>query len=151
MNIDAILKLIPHRYPFLLIDRVLDLIPEKSIKVLKNVTINEHFFSGHFSDQPRMPSILIPEAMAQSLAILAVKTMQSKNLELADGIFFFGGIDNLNFIHPVIPGDTLIIETELTKFKSILWKCSSKATVENKIVCTAELLAAYKPSNEEQT
>lgn len=143
MGIPEILKLIPHRYPLLLIDNVLSIEPGISIRTIKNITVNE---AGHFPEMPMMPSTLILEAMAQSLAILAVKTMQSQsqNIDPTKGSFFFAGINNANFIHQATPGDSLIIEIISPKTKRGFWKCSATASVDNKIICTADLIAAYK-------
>ncbi|MEO8402643.1 MAG: 3-hydroxyacyl-ACP dehydratase FabZ [Gammaproteobacteria bacterium] len=148
MRIQEILQLIPHRYPFLLIDEVVDFIAGKSLKAIKNVTADEPFFAGHFFDNPMMPSILIPEAMAQTLAILASKTMQAQNIDVGEGVFLFAGIDNAHFLQSVIPGDQLMIETVLGKSRSNFWKCSSTASVGNKVVCTADLVAAYSKSKQ---
>src|SRR5665647_2612287 len=113
MDINEITKLLPHRYPFLLIDRVLSMEPDKSIVALKNVTINEPFFPGHYPHHPVMPGVLIIEAMAQASALLSFKTLESKPDEKS--VYYFAGIDGARFKRPVTPGDQLIIKVELTR------------------------------------
>lgn len=145
MNIQEILKLIPHRYPFLLIDRVESFTAGESLRAIKNVTVNEPHFTGHWPGNPVMPGVLIVEAMAQATAILAFKTMEVQGTPRSeDGIFYFAGVDNVRFKQPVVPGDQLLIETKLGKSKSGIWMCSATATVDNKVVCTADLIAAYR-------
>jgi len=147
-SIQEILALMPHRYPFILIDRVEELIPGESIKVIKNVTINEPFFTGHFPDNPVMPGVLILEAMAQATAFLAIKTTENQNLPRSGNeIFLFAGVDKARFKQPVIPGDQLIIEASLGRSKAGIWKSSAKAFVKDKLVSSAELLAAYRDVN----
>ena len=113
LDIQAVLKHLPHRYPFLLIDRVLDCEPGKKIRALKNVTINEPFFQGHFPHFPVMPGVLIIEAMAQGAAILSFRTMN--HLPDENSVYYFVGIDNARFKRPVTPGDQLLLEVELVR------------------------------------
>src|SRR5437763_3752510 len=125
MDIHEILKLLPHRYPILLIDRVLELEIGKSVIALKNVTINETFFNGHFPDRPVMPGVLILEAMAQAGGILAYKSSNSKS---SDGIlYYFAGIDHARFRRVVEPGDQLRLEVKVLRSKRDVWKLEGNA------------------------
>ncbi|NLJ41610.1 MAG: 3-hydroxyacyl-ACP dehydratase FabZ [Clostridiales bacterium] len=137
IEIDEIMKRIPHRYPFLLIDRVLELEPGKKGIGLKNVTINEPFFQGHFPGIPIMPGVLIVEAMAQ-LGAVAVLSMPEHKNRLA----FFAGIDNMRFRRKVIPGDQLRLEIEIIKIKGVLGKGVGTATVEGDIAAHGTILFA---------
>lgn len=136
-----IMKYMPHRYPFLLVDRVVDIDYEKSIKVLKNVTINEHFFAGHFSDYPVMPGVLIIEAMAQSAGILNVLSFGANK---ANEICFFAAINNARFKRQVIPGDSLIFNIELINTKRGVSKYQASATVDNVVAAEAEIIIVKK-------
>lgn len=145
ISINEILSLLPHRYPFVLIDRVLDCKVEESISALKNITINELYFTGHFPGNPVMPGVLILEAMAQAMAILAMKTLQARGVEkTGNEIFYFAGIDKVRFKQPVVPGDQLILDVRLTRQKKDILKAEGVATVNGAVVCTANLMAAYK-------
>lgn len=136
---DDILSFLPHRFPFLLVDRILNLEPGKSITGLKNVTVNEPFFQGHFPGFPIMPGVLILEAMAQTGIIFA---KISEPELLGDKFMLFAGIDEVRFRKPVLPGDQLILELTLLKRKSSIWKLSGKAMVEGELVADALLIAA---------
>lgn len=138
-GIEEIMRLLPHRYPFLLVDRILEGEPGVRIKGLKNVTSNEPFFQGHFPGEPIMPGVLILEAMAQTGIILA-KFTEPKDLE--GKLLVFAGMDEVRFRRPVRPGDRLIMDLELVKRKSTLWKMAGKATVDGEIVAEAILMAA---------
>lgn len=142
MDITEILRYLPHRYPFLLIDRVLAYEPGKSIEALKNVTINEPFFVGHFPHHPVMPGVLIIEAMAQAAAILSFVTMGAK----ADNksIYYFVGIDNARFKRPVTAGDSLRITVNLTRHVRGIWKFSAVARVEDVVAAEAELMCTVR-------
>lgn len=143
MNIDEILKYLPHRYPFLLIDRVLSLDPDERIVALKNVTINEPFFVGHFPYHPVMPGVLIIEAMAQSAAIL---TFKSRNTLPDDkSIYYFVGIDNARFKRPVVPGDALELHVGIVRETRGLWKFKGEARVAGQLAAEAELLCTLRP------
>jgi 3-hydroxyacyl-[acyl-carrier-protein] dehydratase len=145
LNINQILDLLPHRYPFVLIDRVLSCEPGIKIRALKNVSINEHYFAGHFPSFPVMPGVLILEAMAQAMAVLAFKTLEAQGTLRDDKkVFFFAGIDNARFKKPVTPGDQLIIEVNLIRIKSDVIKAEANVFVKDDLVCTAELMGAYK-------
>ncbi len=141
LSIQEIMELIPHRYPFLLVDRVLELIPTKSIKAYKNVTANEAFFQGHFPDQPVMPGVLMIESMAQVCILLALKS-QPAHVDLSKKLFVFSGIDNVRFRKQVGPGDRLEIVCENPRNKLALWKMQAKAYVDGQLVVEADLTAA---------
>ena len=141
MDIQAILKHLPHRYPFLLVDRILDWVPNQKITGLKNVTINEPFFKGHFPGNPIMPGVLIVEAMAQVGGILARLSVEKSIEEGEDVTIFFMSIDKVKFRKPVIPGDQLVFEVRPLRTGSKVWKMAGKALVNNKLVAEAELMA----------
>lgn len=141
-DIHEILKLLPHRFPFILIDRIIEFNPGDSIVAIKNVTINEPFFMGHFPGLPVMPGVLILEAMAQAAGVLAYK---STNTSASDGrLYLFAGIDNARFRRVVEPGDQLRLEVKLLKQKREIWKLAATALVDGEVACTAELLSASK-------
>ncbi len=145
MNIHKVLEYLPHRYPFLLVDRVLSCEPGKQICALKNVTINEPFFNGHFPHYAVMPGVLIIEALAQSAAILAFQTMNEKPDEKS--LYYFVGIDNARFKKPVSPGDALHLHVVLDRHARGVWKFNAQAKVENDIVAEAQLLCAKRDVN----
>ena len=144
MDIQEILAYLPHRYPFLLIDRILEVIPDKSVKALKNVTMNEPYFTGHFPERPIMPGVIILEAMAQASGILAFTSKEHESSGQTKALFLFAGADDVRFRRVVVPGDQLIIHSELLKVKKDIWKCRATATVDGQLACSAELLAAKK-------
>lgn len=140
MDVNEIREYLPHRYPFLLVDRVLELTPGESIVAIKNVTINEPFFNGHFPQHPVMPGVLIVEAMAQAAGILGFKTMDKKP---EDGsIYYFVGSDKLRFKRPVVPGDQLKLEASIMSERRGIWKFAVKATVDGDTVSSATILCA---------
>jgi 3-hydroxyacyl-[acyl-carrier-protein] dehydratase len=142
IDIQEILELLPHRYPFVLVDRVLEFTPGKRIVALKNVTINEPFFTGHFPSRPVMPGVLIIEAMAQAAGLLSFKTPE---LNLTKGsIFYFAGIDHARFKRPVRPGDTLKLEAEVLKVVRGVGKFQCRATVDGQLAAEGEILAVLK-------
>jgi 3-hydroxyacyl-[acyl-carrier-protein] dehydratase len=145
LDIKEILDRIPHRYPMLLIDRVLDMVPGKSIKALKNVSINEPFFTGHFPHHPVMPGVLILETMAQAAAIFSFA--EETGLKPVDGeaVYYFVGIDGARFRKPVLPGDQLIIEVEAERLGRTICKYQSKAFVDGVVVAEAKLMCAIRP------
>ncbi len=142
MDIHDILKHLPHRYPFLLVDRVLDCEPGKSIHAYKNVSINEPFFVGHFPHHPVMPGVLIMEALAQAAGILSFKTMGE--LPSDDSVFYFVGIDNARFKKPVSAGDQLHFHVEITRQMRGIWKYRAVAKVDDEIVAEADLMCAKR-------
>ncbi len=142
MDIHEILKKLPHRYPFLLVDRVLELEKGKSIKALKNVTINEPFFAGHFPHRPVMPGVLMLEALAQAAAILSFETLGVAPDDKS--VYYFGGIDAARFKRPVEPGDQLILEATLDRMKSGVFKFSARGLVDGALVVEAQLICTMR-------
>ena len=143
MDIYKILELMPHRYPFLLVDRVLELVPGEKAVGLKNVTVNEPFFPGHFPENPVMPGVLQVEALAQvgALAVLSMPEYQNK-------LIYFAGIDKVRFKDRVIPGDQLIMEMEVTKLRGSVGKGAGNIKVEDKVVASGELMFAIAEGSE---
>ena len=146
IEIGEILRRLPHRYPFLLIDRAVDYIPNKSIRGIKNVTINEPFFPGHFPGAPVMPGVLQIEALAQVGAILALREFENRD----EKIPFFSGIEKAKFRRPVVPGDTLILEVTALRIGSRVQKMRGVATVDGNITAEAEIMSviADRPKEE---
>lgn len=143
IDINQILKLLPHRYPFLLVDRILELEPRQSIKALKNVTMNEPHFLGHFPEFPVMPGVLILEALAQTAALLTFSEEKQD-----DSIYYFAGIDGARFKKPVLPGDQLILNAKVDRYMRGIWKFKVFATVNNDVVCEAELMCTVRKKGE---
>jgi len=143
LDILAIMRRLPHRYPFLLIDRIIRMVAGESIVALKNVTMNEPFFQGHFPSQPVMPGVLIVEAMAQAGGVLA---SESRGAEQAGGIIYFMGMDHVRFRQPVVPGDQLILEAQVLKMRSKVAKMAGRALVDGQLVAEAELMASFGES-----
>jgi 3-hydroxyacyl-[acyl-carrier-protein] dehydratase len=144
MDIQEILTYLPQRYPILMIDKVIQIVPGKSIIALKNVTVNEPYFLGHFPGKPIMPGVLILEAMAQATGILALHANRERSKE--GFLYLFAGIDKARFKRPVLPGDQLYIEAEVLKVKGNIWKCKVNAKVDKELVCEAELMGAGRRS-----
>ena len=142
MDIHEVMKHLPHRYPFLLIDRVLEVVPGESLVAIKNVTFNEPFFQGHFPHRPVMPGVLILEALAQATGILAFKTTQSQPSETS--LYYFVGIDNVRFKQPVEPGDQLRLAVKLVRTVRSVWKFSAEATVDGKFVTGGDIMCAER-------
>jgi 3-hydroxyacyl-[acyl-carrier-protein] dehydratase len=142
MDIHEILKQLPHRYPFLLVDRVLEVEKGKSIKALKNVTINEPFFVGHFPHRPVMPGVLMLEAMAQVAALLAFDTLGVTPDNKT--IYYFAGIDGARFKRPVEPGDQLVMDVTLERMKAGIFKFKGTTRVGDEIACEAELMCTMR-------
>lgn len=140
LDINRIRDVLPHRYPFLLVDRVLECEPGVSLTAIKNVTVNEPFFGGHFPQRPVMPGVLIIEALAQASGLLAFAT-DGDELD-KDVLFFFVGIDQARFKQPVEPGDQLILRTELARRRRDIWKFTTWAEVDGRKVASAELMVA---------
>ena len=143
MDIHEILEHLPHRYPILLVDRVLEVVPGERIKALKNVSVNEPFFPGHYPHHPVMPGVLIVEAMAQAAAILSFKTMGGKPDDKS--VYYFVGIDGARFKRPVSPGDQLILDVSIIANKRGIWKFAAKATVDGQVATEAELMCTVRP------
>ena len=142
MNIQNYL---PHRYPFLLIDKVIDIKKNKSIIAQKNVSNNEPFFQGHFPDYPVFPGVLLLEAMAQATAILDI---ESNDRDMSKQLYYFVGIDKARFKKQVVPGDIIIINAKLNQSKSDIHKFSSECHVNDEVVCTSELIGAIRSKND---
>jgi 3-hydroxyacyl-[acyl-carrier-protein] dehydratase len=140
MDIEAIMRQLPHRYPFLLVDRVLECVPGQHLTALKNVTFNEPFFPGHFPHRPLMPGVLIIEALAQAAGLLAFKT--AKVIPDSETRFYFVAIDNARFRKPVEPGDQLILKVALKRALKGIWKFEGVAEVDGKEVASAEMMVA---------
>ncbi|MDX8411785.1 MAG: 3-hydroxyacyl-ACP dehydratase FabZ [Mariprofundaceae bacterium] len=141
LDIDTIMQRLPHRYPFLLVDRVIEMKTNEFIRGLKNVTINEPHFVGHFPQYPVMPGVLIVEAMAQVGGVLAFESSP----DMKDSLVYFTGIDDLRFRKPVRPGDQLIMDLTVLRHRGQLWKFRGKATVDDDVVCEGNLMAVLVP------
>lgn len=139
-NIEKVKSLIPHRYPFLLVDKVLE-ITEANIKALKNVTINEPFFQGHFPGSPVMPGVLIVEALAQAAGVLMGNAIERSGASMEDKLMFFMSIDNVKFRQVVVPGDQVHLQVELTQKRASIAKFAGKALVDGKVVTEANFMA----------
>lgn len=146
MDIKEILSLLPHRYPFLLIDKILKFEPFQSIVALKNVTFNEPFFNGHFPTEPVMPGVLILEALAQASGIIVVKS--DPTIRHEENLFLLVGVDNVRFKRMVVPGDTLQFHVELIRHKQNIYKFQGTATVNGEIACSAELMNARRSKSD---
>jgi 3-hydroxyacyl-[acyl-carrier-protein] dehydratase len=148
IKITEILTKIPHRYPFILVDRVINLNPGVDITAVKNVAGNEPCFQGHFPENPVMPGVLILESLAQACALLFIYSIESQSFPgytaPMQGLFLFAGMDNVRFKKVVMPGDQIILQAELVKYKKDVAKFSAKALVDDQVACTADLLTAYR-------
>ena len=141
LDIQEIMALLPHRYPFLLIDKVLDYTPGESLTAVKNVTMNEPVFTGHFPGMPIFPGVLILEALAQATGILGFKTVTERS---DNELYLFAAIDEARFKKPVVPGDTMILEVKFLKERRNMWKFYGEAKVDGQLVCCAELMCARR-------
>jgi 3-hydroxyacyl-[acyl-carrier-protein] dehydratase len=142
MDIHEILKLLPHRYPFLMVDRVIAIEKGKSIRAIKNVTINEPFFIGHFPHRPVMPGVLMLEAMAQSAALLSFATEGVTPDDKT--VYYFAGLDGARFRRPVEPGDQLVMDVSLLRHKGGIYKFKGEARVGEELACEAELMCTMR-------
>lgn len=142
MDIHEILEHLPHRYPLLLVDRVLEVVPGERIVALKNVSVNEPFFPGHYPHHPVMPGVLIVEALAQTAAILSFKTIGGRPDDKS--VYYFVGIDGARFKRPVSPGDQLILEVSIQANKRGIWKFAAQAKVDGQIATEAELMCTVR-------
>ncbi|WP_286232876.1 3-hydroxyacyl-ACP dehydratase FabZ [Thalassotalea sediminis] len=141
IDVEEIRQLIPHRYPMLLVDRVLDFEPGKTLHAIKNVTINEPVFTGHFPDLAIFPGVMILEALAQATGLLGFKSTEARE---EDEMYLFASIDNAKFKHPVTPGDTMHLHVEFVKERRGMWKFYGEARVDGKVVCSADLMCARR-------
>jgi 3-hydroxyacyl-[acyl-carrier-protein] dehydratase len=142
LDIHEILQYLPHRFPMLLVDRVLECEPGKRLLALKNVTMNEPFFSGHFPHHPVMPGVLIIEALAQAAAILSFKTLGNRPDDKS--VYYFVGIDEARFKRPVIPGDQLLLDVKVERLVRGVWKFSTQARVDNAVAAEARLMCTVR-------
>ena len=142
MYIEEIRRFLPHRYPFLLIDRVLDCVPGETLTAIKNVSVNEPFFTGHFPETPIMPGVLIIEALAQATGLLGFKTMSVEPSD--DLLYMLVGVDNVRLKRQVVPGDQLTLKVSVKRRSKVIWKFTGEASVDGDIVTTADLLCAAK-------
>lgn len=141
LEVQEIMAMLPHRYPFLLVDRVVDYTPGESLTAIKNVTINEPIFTGHFPGMPIFPGVLILEALAQATGILGFKTVTER---AENELYLFAAIDEARFKKPVVPGDTMVLEVKFLKERRNMWKFYGEAKVDGQIVCSAELMCARR-------
>jgi len=146
MYIEEIRKFLPHSYPFLLVDRVLECVPGESIVAIKNITFNEPQFTGHFPDQAIMPGVLIIEAMAQTTGLLGFRTLSEEPSD--DLLYMLVGVDKVRFKCQVVPGDQLKLTAKIERRSRMFWKFSCEASVDGRIVTAAELLCASAPKEE---
>jgi len=142
MYIEEIRRFLPHRYPFLLIDRVLECVPGETLTAIKNVSVNEPFFTGHFPETPIMPGVLVIEALAQATGLLGFKTMSEEPSD--DLLYMLVGVDNVRLKRQVVPGDQLVLKAKVQRRSKVIWKFSCEASVDGDIVTTADLLCAAK-------
>jgi len=144
LDINAVMKQLPHRYPFLLVDRVVECLPGVSIRALKNVTYNEPYFTGHFPHQPVMPGVMLIEALAQTAGILAFRT--AGIIPNEDTRFYFAGIDKARFRKPVVPGDQVVLTAKLERSIKTIWRFSTAALVGDDEVACADMMIATEPN-----
>lgn len=142
MYIEEIRRFLPHRYPFLLVDRVLECIPGESLTAIKNVSVNEPFFTGHFPETPIMPGVLVIEALAQATGLLGFKTMSEEPSD--ELLYMLVGVDNVRFKRQVVPGDQLTLKAKVERRSKVIWKFSCEASIDGNVVTTADLLCAAK-------
>ena len=142
MEITEIMRHLPHRYPFLLVDRVIELVPGEHVVAIKNVSMNEPHFPGHFPHHPVMPGVLIIEALAQAAGLLAFKSANKEVTE--NSVIYFVGIDNARFKRPVVPGDQMRMEAKITRSMRGIWKFEARASVDGQLACEAELMCTLR-------
>ncbi len=146
MYIEEIRRFLPHRYPFLLVDRVLECVPGESIVAIKNISVNEPQFTGHFPNQAIMPGVLIIEALAQATGLLGFRTISEEPSD--DILYMLVGVDNVRFKRQVVPGDQLVLKAKIERRSKIIWKFSCEATVDGELCTAANLLCAAAPKDE---
>lgn len=144
LDIAGIMSRLPHRYPFLLVDRVLDIVPGESIVAIKNVTINEPFFQGHFPHMPVMPGVLIVEALAQAAALFSFISEDGKPLDPEKTAYYLVGVDNARFRTPVVPGDQLMLHVNADRISKALCKYTAEARVDGNVVASAKIMCAIR-------
>ena len=142
MDIHKVLSLLPHRYPFLLVDRVLECTPGERLVAIKNVTINEPFFPGHFPARPVMPGVLVLEALAQATGLLAMES--EPDLRVEGSLYYLVGIDSARFKRPVEPGDQLVLDARIVKRKREIWVFTTEASVDGKMVASADIMCTQR-------
>ena len=142
IDINQIQKILPHRYPFLMIDRVIEVDPGKTLTAIKNVTVNEPFFEGHFPHHPLFPGVLMLECIAQASAILA--SLMIDATASRKSVYLFAGVDKARFKRPVGPGDQLFIDIEFVKHVKKLWRCDGTITVDGQVACSADVLFTHR-------
>lgn len=145
MYIEEIRQFLPHRYPFLLVDRVTECTPGECITTIKNISVNEPQFTGHFPNQAIMPGVLIIEALAQTTGLLGFRTMSEEPSD--DILYMLVGVDNIRFKRQVVPGDQLVMKAKIERRSKVIWKFSCEATVDGKLVTAANLLCAASPKD----
>lgn len=143
MYVEEIRRFLPHRYPFLLVDRVLECIPGETLTAIKNVSVNEPFFTGHFPQVAIMPGVLIIEALAQATGLLGFRTMSEEPRN--DVLYMLVGVDNVRFKRQVVPGDQLFLKVKIERRSKVIWKFSCEASVDGDVVTLADMLCAAKP------
>lgn len=146
MYIEEIRRFLPHRYPFLLVDRVLECVPGETLTAIKNVSVNEPFFQGHFPEQALMPGVLIIEALAQATGLLGFRTMSEEPKD--DVLYMLVGVDNVRFKRQVVPGDQLMLKVKVERRSKVIWKFSCEATVDGELCTGADMLCAAKPKDD---
>ena len=146
MYIEEIRRFLPHRYPFLLVDRVLECVPGESIVAIKNISVNEPQFTGHFPNQAIMPGVLIIEALAQATGLLGFRTMSEEPSD--DVLYMLVGVDNVRFKRQVVPGDQLTLKAKIERRSKIIWKFSCEASVDGELCTAANLLCAASPKEQ---
>lgn len=142
MYVEEISRFLPHRYPFLLVDRVTECIPGESLTAIKNISVNEPQFTGHFPDVPIMPGVLIIEALAQATGLLGFRTMSEEPSD--DLLYMLVGVDNVRFKRQVVPGDQMVLKAKLIRRSKVVWKFECEASVDGELVTKADLLCAAK-------
>ena len=149
VDIQSIMARLPHRYPMLLVDRVLEMVPGKSIVAIKNVTVNEPFFNGHFPGRPVMPGVLIIEALAQAAAIFSFAAEDGSPNDISRKAYYLVGVDNARFRKPVVPGDQLRLEVSADRISKVICKYTARATVDGAVVAEAAIMCAIRDLDEE--
>ncbi len=148
LDIQEIMQRLPHRYPMLLVDRVLEMVPGKSIVAIKNVSFNEPFFIGHFPDRPVMPGVMIIEALAQAAALFSFEGQDDVNPADKKTAYYLVGVDGARFRRPVVPGDQLRMEVVADRISRVMCKYTAKATVDGQLVAEAKIMCAIRPVDE---